>query len=104
MGIDNAPEILDQGVQKIEEIKTAKEQRGGLEAFAIEAPDWVEAHRQLGAKLGGRINEIVETKTAKLDPEALNQELTFASGIREFIELKPEAKEYLERDKLIFVS
>jgi len=27
MGIDNAPEILDQGIQKIEEIKTAKEQR-----------------------------------------------------------------------------
>lgn len=104
MGIDNTPEILDKGIQKIEEIKTAKEQRGNLETFTIEAPNWIEAHRQLGVKLGGRITEIVETKTAELDPESLNQELTFAVGIRKFIEAKAgenkpvsaRIKEYLD--------
>jgi len=104
MGIDNAPEILDQGIQNREKIRIAKELRGNLETFTIEAPDWIEAHRELGAKLGDRINEIVETKTAKLDAKALNEELTFAAGIRKFIEARagenkqvsPRIKEYLD--------
>lgn len=101
MNVDvGGPEILikDKGSRPIGELIQAKEGRGELETLTIEAPNWVEAHRQLGEKLGGRITEIVETKMPT------QEELTFANGIRKFIEAKAEKnsptsariKEYLD--------